>query len=391
MKLGSQKEPISLDDSDDVSSLNEDVTFSYRVPESDVPPTINSAQQTDFDSFSDAGSLREVRTSDNLFLVEDGLSGGESEEEDSDVDQVDDVEYGEDVDVDEDNMSNSASEMSSNEASDVEDDEQEDEQGEEEEEPVYRPISPELGNFEDETVPLTTLTGSIHQSRWDQPTIHKQYDPVRSSPAVVERSPAPYQPQGRTANMFTYGYPDYDAFLDTNFPPRSRWDVEQPVYSTAFSQQAGPSKASDISNIPRQPAYLQPLYPMSINSIVEPAIEGNVETAAEAANETTVAGASTIIKEVVPELVADSNSNSKRKRDEVDDVADAVQPPVKKATQAPPAPPARRILSPKTRRSTIHKAVVGATQAAALMTAGAVGTVAFLSSPLAESLIQWLG
>lgn len=392
MKFGTQKAPIPLDD-----DLSEDVTFSLRVPESDVRPALNSTQHTDFDSFSDAASLQDMGFgSNNIFSAEDGLSDAGSEE-DSEIDDVDIAEY--DDFEEEDDISDVASDVSSEEASDVNDEEDEEEEEEEEEqaaaddeEPSYRAPSPELGTFNDVSEATTTLAdiAGVSRSRWDSPA--KRYDPVRSSVAAVDQAPQvpePHHQAGRTLiTPFTYDYPGYDARLATNFPPSSHWDVQHPVYPTSYSQ---PAHSLYDQGFYRMPTLQHPLFPMSIDAIVEPPVMENGETPIKPAEDTVsnVAVAEPSSTEVVAEATAECSS--KRKRDEADEVVEASQPPAKKTTQTPPAPPARRRLSPKKDRSTIRKAVVGITQAAACVTVGAVGTVAFLSSPMAESLIQWLG
>lgn len=399
MKLGTQSAPIALDgDLDD--SDDEEITFS-RVPESDVRPALDAMQHTDFDSFSDVASLQEARYNDedDHFFAQDGLSAVESDN-DSDIDQVDDVEDSDDHD-DEDNMAHAASsDFSSEEDFDSEEDN---------EEPTHREPSPELGSFDDaaeastgQPIGYTDLVANMDQTAWNASSSKQRYDPVRSSvPPVVEQAPEPVLPAGRTTTTsFTYGYPGYDVSLATNFPTSKHWDVQHPVYSSAFQPGSPGYSPMSPSYQPNSPTYqptnfaAQPLFPMSIDAIVEPVAKTDAEQPVETAVETAIEAID--MTATKPSEKADgpsifSDNKNKRKRDELEDVVDASQPRAT-ASEAPNAPPARRRrTSPKKHHSAIRKAVVGATQAAAFAAVGAVGTVAFLSSPMAESLIQWLG
>lgn len=381
IKLGTQDAPFILDDilDGDAADSDEDITFSRRAPESNLRPALSSAQQTDFESFSDVDSNN---GNEYILLADDGVSGGESDDN-SEIDHADEVEYGEDED-DEDNLSNPPSELSSEEESEYDD-----------EEPSWRQPSPELGSFDDtqdasigQPIAYTDLL-SMEQSAWRAPTSPKpRYDPVRSSmPAAAEQTAEPAHTGRTLTTPFTYGYPGYDVLPATNFPPSSHWDVQHPIFPNAF---VAPNNAANESQYGLQPANPQPLFPMTIDAIVEPPLKAADETPAKVMMETVDKPAGEpSSKEPVVESATDGNS--KRKRDHEDDAVDILEPPTKKSAQAAPAPPVRRRSSPKKHHSAIRKAVMGATQAAAFAAVGAVGTVAFLSSPMAESLIQWLG
>ncbi|CZT17530.1 uncharacterized protein RCC_03364 [Ramularia collo-cygni] len=362
MKLGTQNVPIAVDD--DSHGFEEDIVHSLRDSESYDRPAFNSNQPTDFDSFSDAGSVQDARYVDNTYLIDDGGSQGAESEDDSDIDHIDEVEYGEDEE--DDNLSQSASDLSSDEASDVEN--ERDEEDARFGEPAYRELSPELGTFDDTTDVTSTLADipGMKQSRWDIPS-SKQYDPAHSSLAAVKQTSEPSHQSGRITTSFT-----------------GHWDVQHPIIAK-FPKSTLPTLEQGVI---QPPTLSQALFPMSIDAIVDKTIVEGSTTVEETINKE-ITGIESFSKEIAPATGTDGIT--KRKRDEVDDAADVLCPPAKKAVQAPPAPPARRRLAPKKQRSIIREAVVSATQAAAFAAVGAVGTVAFLSSPMAESLIQWLG
>lgn len=393
-QLGSQNDPIALD-TDPVGS-DEDVTFTRRIPESNFYPAFITSQPTDFDRFSDGGFEHDARDNedDDVLSAQEELSDIESNE-DSDIDHDDDVDYGCDLgDLDDaDDISNPASDLSLEADSEVDD-----------EALAHRELSPELGIFDnvvkDTVAQPQTFAGvfGAAEAEWHAPA-SKQYDPVRNSLPVAEQVVEPHYPVGRTTTTpFTYGYPGFAPFPATNSLTSAHWDVQHPMHS----YQPSINSVYQPVNTPYQPEDVRPtpnpqtLFPMSIDAIVEPLLPVNTEQTSKSNNDTINqikskvesvqdTTASSTIAEADPSNFGDSSN--KRKRDTIDEAVDTPCPPAKKVF----APIRRRLAPSKEHRSVIRKAVLGATKATAYAAVGAIGTVAFLSSPMAESLIQWLG
>lgn len=303
-----------------------------------------------------------------------------------------------------------------------------------------------------EQLQQTFKTSTIH-SVLEQPQPKAQYDPVRGSqPAATASASASLASASMPpASAYVYGFPGYGPPCEmpaTDFSDSSRWDIQPPAmpydgslgmnnYFTPYATQAhfgvpvfnAPQQSPDFA-VPvnldqyRSQAHTSP-FPQAQTSgfagnnptsnAPQPLTEASPsKTAGKIAITDIVDDAPKSAPEVVNEAAAmmeeakkmvaaanedanniDSPSNTKRKANEMETatVTESPQQPSKKSKQDVTdngliaRTPARRTKS----RSTVRRVATTAAQYATAAAFGGAATIAFLSSPYAQSLIDFLG